>query len=468
MRLQAEVEKIKGKFDAEKRKLELANRSKWEKFWDGFVKWRRASALTGISTLGKLGTAALGRIIISPIEELYGGIISKIPGISLFAKEAPREGGINLRAEAKAISQLWKKATYKDIKDIIVSGKGSLDQLFGKKGDLPPEALDFFGQLHSALKATPKRAEFFRSFEKRLEFAAKKGFDVNDPTVQATIAAQSYIDANRSIFMNDNMATDAYKIALNYLDKKGDTGKLAASLAKILMPIVKVPTNYVLETSHYAFGIPKAVISMSHALLKGLDNMTPEQADYVMRMLKKGSIGGALFTLGYFNSQNFGGYYYGKRDKKDASKPNEMIVFGWHVPHWAQHIPVLEMLQFGATVRRVEDAYDVKNEKAQKKGNETTNSVGAGFFHAGTGLLGEVPFFDQSKRLIQAATTPQQASAYTGDLTRSLVVPQGVQDIAKFTDSEEQRKPKNYWDRIKMGIPVLREQVPVKNEKKHK
>ena len=64
--------------------------------------------------------------------------------------------------------------------------------------------LDFFGQLHAAIKVLPKRAEYFRSLEIRGQHAIEQGLDITDPIVQQDIAAQAYVDASRAIYMQEN------------------------------------------------------------------------------------------------------------------------------------------------------------------------------------------------------------------------------------------------------------------------
>lgn len=463
MELQGSVNKLKRSIDLEIRKKELANRDKFTKGLDWFSQWRRAMLLTSVKTLGKLQSAAMQRTLLTPIEEIEGAVLSKIPGISKISAKAPREGsGWNATAEAKAISQWWDKATYQDIRDIIKSGKGKLDLLFGKRDELPPTALDFFGQLHQALKQAPKRGEFFRSFEKRTEFAIKQGVDVSDPVAQAAIASRAYVDANRAIFMQDNKVTSGYRMLIHYLEAPGKNdktsvgGKVGATILKVLLPIVKVPTNYVAETTSYAAGGLKALV----ALRNGIKDLTPDQADYVMRNLKKQGLGVAILALGYYNAKNIGGYYqdHEKRDKKDV-KAGGLKLFREDVPRWMLHTPLLEMLQIGATLRRVEDAY-------HKKGKE--GGVAAGIFAAGMGLAKEVPFIDQPKQLSEASANADKASKWAASLVKSMIVPPDLANVAKSTDPAYQndikRKPQSIMDIFKMDIPGLREQVKTEIE----
>lgn len=462
VRLKAEVKKAEDKFDKERKKAELANRSPTKKALDFMLKWRRFAILSGLSTLGKLTTAASGRMIITPMEELEGALMARLPILSTISAQAPREGGLNISAEVKAISQIFQRATYQDIVDILKTGKGSLDVLYGKNNELPPEALDFFGQLHSALKVTPKRAEFYRSFEKRLAFSASKGIDPHDPVLQATIAADAYIDANRAIFMQDNPLTEGYQKLVKFFEGKGAGGEMAAAALKFFFPIVKVPTNYVGEVTSYSLGVVKAAFAMRN----GIKDLEPEKADYIIRNFKKGFIGLGVLALGYFNPQLSGGYHqpFEKR-KKDEPEAGQLEFFGVKLPKWMGHIPLIEMLHLGATIRRVHDKYKAKDEMAKDW---------AGVRAGALGVIEEVPFFGMPIQIGEASKSEQSGKFFLGQEVKSFLEPRLLQEIAEAHDSDrgfinafitgehKKRKTKTITDALKSGIPGLREELKEK------
>jgi hypothetical protein len=429
-KLKADVERIKNKVDIEIKKERLKNRTKVEKATDFITTWRRNLLLTGVKVLGKLTAAAAQRTMISPIEEITGGLLSKLPMISKIAEKAPREGGFNANAEVKAISQWWKKATYEDMRDIVKSGKGALDLLHGKKTDLPPSVFDFFGQMHQALKQPAKRNEYFRSFEKRLSFAEKNGVDISDPLVQATIGTQAYLDANRAIFMQENPVTTAYKSAVNTLERAGDSGKVVAGMLKIILPIVKVPTNFANEITSYSVGGLKALL----ALRNGIKDLTPDQADYVMRNLKKQSIGAAVIALGYFSAGSIGGFYQrgDKRDEKDV-QAGGLRVLGVDMPKWMTHTPLLEMLQIGATLRRVQDDYENKGKEGKA----------ASVLAVTKGVVEEVPFARSPEEAIKALSSPDNFNKYFRDLGESMINPQLTKELGLQVLPEIEKKGKS-------------------------
>jgi hypothetical protein len=430
-KLKADIERIKNKVDIEIKKERLKNRTKVEKVTDFVTTWRRNLLLTGVKVLGKLTAAAGQRTLISPIEELVGGVLSKLPILSKVSEKAPREGGINAKAEVKAISQWWQKATYKDMREIVKSGKGALDLLHGKKTDLPPSVFDFFGQMHQALKQPAKRNEYFRSFEKRLAFAERNGVDISDPLVQATIGTQAYLDANRAIFMQENSITTAYKSAVNTLERAGDSGKVVAGMLKVILPIVKVPTNFANEVTSYSVGGLKGLL----VLRNGIKDLTPDQADYVMRNLKKQSLGAAVIALGYFLSGSIGGFYQrgDKRDENDV-QAGGLRVLGVDMPKWMIHTPLLEMLQIGATLKRVQDDYE----------NKEKEGTAASVLAATKGVVEEVPFARSPEEALKALSSPDNFKKYFRDLGESMINPQLTKEIGLEVLPKENKDEESY------------------------
>ena len=459
--LKAQAEKIKSQVDDAIHKQKLAARSPVEKGVALFHKWRRAILLSSVNTLGKLQTAAMSRFGTTPIEELNGGVLSKFPGISDIAAKAPREGGgLNLSAEAKAFGQFFEKATYQDIREVIKTGKSSMDHLYGKKSSMPPEALEFFGRLHGALKVLPKRAEFFRSVEKRGQWALDNHLDIQDPKVQSTIAADAYIDANRAIFMQDNFMSDGFRMLVNYFNSKGLSGKSTAFMLQTVLPIVKVPTNIVGETGSYAFGSVTGSIRALDVLIKtdGLKNLTGHEADNIMRSLKKGSVGLAILAMGYYAGgkggfiQSTGFYQPGQKDEAES-----LTIGGVKMPNWIQHTPVGLVFEMGATMRRVNDAYTIKGK---------SGGFVAGAASAGLGAAKKVPFLEEATRLGEATRTADSAGLFLDDLIQSLLIPPDVRKLAQATDDGKKRKPTDLKETLENAIPGLRQNVPEKGNKK--
>lgn len=462
--LKAQLERYKQMFQDGLVKDRLKNRTPLEKTQDAFVKWRRAFLLSNPITIAKLTSAAAERIAITPAEEGVGGLLSKV--FPKLAAKATRQGGFSVSAEAQALTEGFTKGM-RDGYQTLKTGKSDLDTLYGHKSPLPRDATDFIGSLHGALKAPAKRAEFARSFAKQADAAIRGGLDPSDPIVQTRIALDAYKDAERAIFMQDNRVVSAWKRGIRALEEPSKTtgkvplyGKAMATAGKVLLPIVKVPTNIVAETLETATGLVTGSARLGRAYAKGIENVKPEEANLIMRQLKKGSLGAAVMALGYFGADKIGGYYQPgqKRDEKDV-KFGAVRVFGHDVPSYLIHNPLLEMLQIGATVRRVADSYRIK---ADKKRGET-QGIGEGSLVAALGLAEEIPFSREAIELGKVFD-PRTRDAAVGENIRSMVVPQAVQFAAQQMDKDAQgepivRHPKGILQNIEMGIPGLRERV---------
>lgn len=475
LRLKAANERAKQAFNHGLNLDRLKNRTTLEKIQDTFVRWRRGFLLSSPVTLAKLTAAAIQRMAITPFEEAVGAGYSKL--LPKIASKAPREGGFNSKAESKSISQAITQGM-KDSWDTLRTGQSQLDVLFGQGREgyvsenfvLPRSVVDFFGHIHGALKAPVKRAEFTRSLEKRTEQAIRNGVDISDPLVQTRLMVESYKDANRSIFLQNNGITSAYRAAVRTLEQKDKvTGrvpvgrKVIATGLKIALPIVKVPTNIIAETFQYALGTITGGARLTFALRRGVETLKPEEADLILRELKKGSIGAAVLLLGYFNPDLIGGYYQqGQKRKEGDVKYGSIKLFGHSIPSFLLHNPLLETLQVGATIRRVADS---KLHKKDKENQGLTNGLIAG----GLGLTEEVPFVNDTLQLTKVFN-PYERGQFWGEYAKSLVVPQLFQFIANQQDKDSQgnvvkRNPTTTLQHIETGIPVLRKNVPVKNKK---
>jgi hypothetical protein len=432
-----------------------------------FVKWRRGFLLSGPITLAKLTAAAVERGVFTPIEEAVG---TALP--SALKANAPRQGGFSVKAEAKAITSSFTKGMA-DAAQTLKTGKSDLDVLYGhgpsgnvRVSDVIPRSMiDFFGSLHGALKAPIKRAEFERSLQKRTEYAIRQGVDVSDPMVQTRLSVEAYKDANRAIFMQDNVVTNAWNAGLRLLEAKQKAtgqvsvpGKIISTTLRTLLPIVKVPTNIVAETFETATGLVTGSAKLAFALRKGLENLTPEQSDVIARELKKGSLGAAVIALGYFNADTVGGYYQqGEKRKPGDVKAGSIRVYGQNVPSFLLHNPLLETLQLGATIRRVADS-KVKGAK---------NGLGTGVWTSALGLTEELPFVRTPIELAKVFD-PKERTYAEGELAKGFLVPQALDFVARETDTKangepQKRKPATVLQHVEAGIPGLRQTVPKRN-----
>lgn len=475
VRLKVEAERAKAQYEFSLKKDQEKELSKFAKAQNFFIKLQRAFKLSSPLTLAKLTTAAAVRVTTTPLEDIVGGLYSAV--LPQLAKGAIGEGGgLHVRETADAMKEAIMH-TAEDVGNILSRknhGKSQLDVLFGKTGELPPEALDIFGQIHSAIKAPVKRFAFERSLSKRLRRTIAFGGDPTDPVVLTGILSDAYKDANRAIFMQDNKVAEGWQKMVGYFDRVDPkTGKAPlkglSTVSQWLLPFVKVSSNITSEAGTHIYGVPVAAAKLIyHGFTKGIENLPPDQKDIILRNLKKGSLGLAAMSLGYFNPQNFGGFYQPgqKRDDEDAPVLG-LKLWGEKIPAWFSETPIFLAMQFGATMRRVKDS--------KIQGNE--QGIGEGLWASASGLAQRSPFIAQPVEMAKIFKSKYERDQYLEGLATGTIDPAIISYLAKVTDPadegnpirkalepENKRKnPKTLVDHIKSGLPFFREELEEKN-----
>lgn len=468
--LKANLERAKDSYQQALKKDMLKNRSWSQILLDGFVKVERAEKLSSPITMGKLMVAAVTRMGMTPIEEGVGAAVSAALPQS-FKQKALGEVDFNSKALAKG----YRKAVTDGMKDAYMNlqnKRSNIDAIMGKTSDVPPSVIEYMGQLHAATKAPVKRFAFEKSLQKRLDNAIKYNVPVSDPVVMSSILNSAYKDAQRAIFMQDNAVSDFWTnkfTKVNQGGKYATLGNIRSAAFKWLIPFVKIPTNIIGEVGSYSGGHVYAAAKLAYiAMDKGLKNMTDEEAESVLRNFKKGIVGTGALLLGYYNADSFGGFYQqGKTKKEDEPGWMGAKIFGLNIPAWMMESPIFQTMQLGATARKLADTY-VKKDKA-------TQGIWTGSGQALLGLADEDPLIQQPEQIYKAISDKKDRAYYLGELAKSSISPALFQNIATWTDpadkrsltdelakSEYLRKPTTIGQHIEMGIPVLRENVPLK------
>jgi hypothetical protein len=458
--LQEQVARVKRDYERSLRQYELQNRSKPEKAADFLIRWGRAAKLSYVSTLGKLSSAATGRMVMSPLENLIGEIPHRL--LPELSKRATTEGGgFNRAAEVAA---LWKSGRFRQVLNHLTRGSSDLDVLYGKGLDKELQSegvLGVPGRVHGALKEYPRQAEFDRAFVKVLRNYDQSGRDIADPAVQLAARMEAYNSAERARFQQRNFISDTFNDAMNALERKGLAGKVVAKTGRFIFPITRVPVNVAGETLNYAFGSVRAPLET--AIRGGVKNLTAEQANNIMRAYKKGGLGLAVMTYAFLNPQQFGGYYQ-RGDSRDENepKPGEVVFFGVRVPKALTHVPILEAGQLAATIRRVMD-------KLTTKGESKSDAVAGGVTAGAKGVASGIPFYETPARFFSGQEGPRGAAQIAGEQVRGMI-PGFVQEGAQLLDRDAQGKPihrtpagsapQRFGQTIELGIPGLRRRVP--------
>jgi hypothetical protein len=495
-RLKANYERVKRKYQEMLIADRLKNRTRWEKALDWTTKFRRFSALSSPMVIPKLFGAAGWRAVFTLAEDVAGEALSVIPGIRGISQRAPTEGaGRQLKATMRGYGGAFTKGMT-DAVAVAKTGRSDLDVLYGKQGEsytgeneLASLLLNIPGRSHGVIKAPVKRGGFEKA-KSRLEYwhenttqklgewYAKQGFPVDSEFLKYRIAMDAYKYGNQQIFLQDSRIASAFNAALAALERKGESGhpnpggKVLATAARFMFPVTKVPTNIAGETLKYAAGSVTGSVRAINAIRKGLDTLTPNQADLIMQELKKGSIGFAALALGYIGYEQIGGLYeQGKKRKPGELKPGDIEMFGERIPANILHHPALNTIQLGAAIHQTAD------EKLRKK-DEDAQGIPAGILAAAWGIADEVPFVQGPHRLFGGLANRYTRQQTIGNEARSIAVPQIMAWTAQVLDERRETEPSNLyeritgppakldpktiWESIETGIPGLRQQIPEK------
>lgn len=472
--LRAKLERTKQEFQQELAKDQYKKSPVVVKMLHHVSGLARASALSGYHTLGKLAGFSVGKLLEAPLTEGAGKIISKTPGFRGIAGKANFESG----SAVKNLATFYAKTATKGVAEamrVLKSGRSNEEALHGKPYSGTTHWYDFFGQLHGAEK-TPVftgAMEMYRS--KAFEHAIKNGINPNDPVVRATINQKSFEYALRDKLQENNKFADMVNSAHTRLEAiDPTTGR--ASIEKTLLSsiiktfvtkgIVKTPANYLMQTlfQRSPIGLIRGVSKTVAAHIRGVDKLTEAETNNIMRLMKLGMVGTALYLHGMYDATKdpkdriYGGYYQpgDKRDPNDVPF-GKMRIGDKTLPHAATHNTMTEPGQMGSTTMRVAQSM-TKKYGGQAKGYLT------GMFAAALAPVQNAPIVNPITRMAEVNRNGGKAKI-AGDIIKGLI-PQLIQNIAEDTDTQVAepipfRKPASLEDQVKMAVPGYREEVPL-------
>ena len=245
----------------------------------------------------------------------------------------------------------------------VSHGKTALGTAARTAADVPHVLAEYMGRLHTLLKTPAKEAAWANGVYRRTQQAIERGEDVTDPVVQFRISNEAYLnEATRDVSMNDNIINDGWKAALNRLERKGEPhttpkgkvipgkaplgGPSASAALKILAPVMKAPTNLMLEALHdHVLGLPiggvRACLAyMADALGRdgGVGDLSPVERDSILRQINRGLLGTALIAFylykmlkkkdGDESDIEFGGFYQHGEKRKAGDVPADALRVG--------------------------------------------------------------------------------------------------------------------------------------------
>lgn len=447
---QAEVGRIEKRYARMKRQAERVKEplAKWGmRKATNFV---RGSMLSSITVFEKLGAASIGRTLTSPIKTAIGYGVSKVmPNIARKAAIEGSKGLVNdVLIEANAMAKGWTTG----IMDIgrTLKGKGTdLSNAYSKTENyltpgryLPVEVSQLIGLAHEALKAPAFRNEYERVLGNLIADAKLNGHTVDNETM-FLLGQKAYQYAQRIKFQENSIVSTK----INEVMRKFDNSELTAVQAigafmHIVMPIHKISTNVIKQSFESSpLGLGKGIIKAIGAKMEGLDSLTPDQADIIMRNIKHGTFGSALYALGLFVGGKVIGSFYQQYDKdkdKEVAKYNTMQIDGVRIPSALLHLPEFNSMFMGATTKRIYEESLKKNHK--DVGGAAARGVGAGI----RGLVEEVPGLEAADALtniyhavLGGSEEDLRESRYgVGNFVSGRVVPGAVRNLAEALDQD--------------------------------
>jgi hypothetical protein len=377
----------------------------------------RLSVLSGYNVLAKLAAAATvggagKRIPEQAIGFIYGHAFRGV------AEKAPIEGFVNAAAEAKFYKEFLNPKTFvKNTLAILKSGESPLSKKFspGTYEHIPGIYLPT--DLHQVIKDPLKRAAYEASLKNAMVWAERNGMDISDDLVIQSLETAAYKRAQYEIFQEQNWLSKKFGEWKHNMEESGNLGATGKFLADFMIPVSTVPTNIARRmVSTSPLGLIKGSVKVIEAYRKGIESLAPEEADSVMRQLKQGTLGTALWLIGWYGYSKFGGLYSKfnpnkQRDEGDLVS-DEMSVDGHMIPKPVQHALPLEIIQFAATARRVYDHYK------EKKHTSTPESIEkAGLASIGA-LTEQIPVIETVAHTIGAFNNPYEAKKLEEDVKR--------------------------------------------------
>jgi hypothetical protein len=438
------------------------------------VDMTRAFKLSGLNVFAKLGGATGWNIPVEALADLFGAGAGQLRvGGQKLASVAEREGRFSPKAEGKGLLGLVSRSAVKNAVDTIKHGFNELDVLAGNDFHGGRGLVDTPGRLHGATKSFLQTATFEKSLVIRTERAARQGLDITNPDVQAKIGFEAAKEAQNAKLQGDNALAKGINNALGTFDRSPSQGiQVLGALFRTLVPIVKVPANYVGKAIDMTgVGLVRGAALHGAAQLRAMrgEPLTPEVADSIGRAYKYGGLGLVTAYIGltqpaWFKSAGF--FAKNTAGNKDSEgkpmQPSEMEIKGHKVPHLLAHSAFNEAVQFWATIRRALD---------QTKETDPLARAGIGGAQALTGLAEQAPGLQGLTEAGQALTGDRPLGTFAGTYLRNQVVPQIVQQGAQAMDKDAQgnvipRAGRGFKEAFGQGVPGLRRTVATKEQAK--
>lgn len=409
---------------------------------DWVNRWGRRVIFFGANAVyTKLSSAAVLGAFVHRIPETIAGKINKKLYPSL-AANAPIEGNLNMKAEAKFYKEFLNIPKFaKNIWSQARHGETPLSKELGRhSNEKHVPIVDLFAaDAHVMIKDPVKRAAFEAALVNHLKFYADHNIDGTHPLLLESARQAAYKTAEYEIFQNSSKNAGGVKKFFSDLEKsgienvnrdgkfnklKGNAQYTATALYHFFVPVNTVPVN-ILKRVGLGLRTPITMaeaMSKNKAIKDGILNMSQEDADLLMRQLKKGQIGTAYWTLGFIlGGSALGGLWtkYDPDKERKGPKIDEMELGGTNVPKNVQHNTQFQSMQMGATWRVVYDHF-IDDKGASQM--EALTKASAATVGAATE---SIPTLQAGVKLFEATQTPAAGEKWVKDLKRRVGLEKG-------------------------------------------
>jgi hypothetical protein len=488
VKLQADLEKSRMAAQREIARIAHKGQSPVYRATSRAIGFMRAAILSAPTVVAHLAGASGWRLVSTLMEDAAGVPLRFLfPNIDRAA--AVEGGGFGLGGHLKGLQGVsmkvpemrgLQKNLWNDIKDKLAKGASDRVALYGKDYYTPHPWLDMVGKLHDVIKTPIERYAFARAYWRQSQnmrrAMAREGMtgDAIDKAMamdssHALIGLKSYEESMAAKLQGKNTIVDEIQGLLKRADQRGAFGQAGAALARYEMPIMKIPVNMASEIASYFAGSLKAGVKYAHVMKEAGATLSPEAADYIMRNLKKQTVGLGLMAIGWNAYEHFGGLYQEGKKPPAGMDWQDTEINGHTVSHHWTHSPFWGMMQAAATAHHVIDADFAAIQKKQQKWDakvadyETPKGSRPvppsdmlrymdGIRAAAGSIIGDLPFVQGPEKLLQAVKGKTTAQKFFGESARQFI-PGAIQYAAKEMDDNTKRYPQSFGDELRMGIP---------------
>lgn len=444
----------------------LSQRGGIEKTVDFIDDLTREFAISALSALPKIFTSGVANQLLKPIENAIGaGTAKAFPQV---AKVATIEGKYDLGVELASLGKYVDKKSWSEAWNKFKTGQHSEDILYGdekhKEYKIPVGNGKYinpfvFGRAHAFLKTPTYKVAYERALQYLTADAIKdsKNFEGNTlkKSVIENIEKAAFEEGKRNVFLQPNAVAKSIRgFIYQKENSKVAAARIFAKVAKFQVQVLNVGLNFYSSQLSYVPGFAhvKALVPLLDLKMRrAMNELSPDQANYILRNMKTGNVGVALFALGYMLPNIFGGYNKNRDDDYDVKK-GDIKVGGYALPHWATHIPIFYVMQLGATLKR------------SMSNDETVSELA---LQSAKSAVEQNPFAYNSRSISGAMENEKKGSQFLFDQTVGRFEPQLLNELAKQGDKDDEgesikRQPQSWWDMAKMKIPGLRKTVEEK------